>query len=127
KNTSEAMFEIKPEYCSLFNSTENLLAITPLLLTAPDIASSILASSKVLIILIAFKMLSLFATMASVTSAKLSSLTCASVFCMRLILVILSAIIYPPDFLGKYNLVASIYLPREHYIVVGVLCSHGSL
>src|SRR5699024_7724890 len=104
--------------CSLFNSTANLLAITPRLLTIPDTASSILASSNVLIMLIAFMILSLFAAIASVTSAKLSCLICSSDFCMRLIFVILSAIIYSPDFLGKCNHHVSICLQHVRYTVV---------
>src|SRR5699024_7341605 len=80
--------------------------------------SSILASSNVLIMLIAFMILSLFAAIASVTSAKLSCLICSSDFCMRLIFVILSAIIYSPDFLGKCNHHVSICLQHVRYIFV---------
>ncbi len=65
--------------------------------------------------LIAFKMLSLFAAIASVTSFKLSNLICSSDFSKRLILEdILSAIIYPPDFPGKHNLDVPIFSVLEH-------------
>src|SRR5699024_12359383 len=104
-----------------------LLAITPRLLSIPDTASSILASSNLLIMLIACMILSLLAAIASVASAKLSLLICSSDFCMRLMFVILSAFIYSPDFLGKCNHHVSICLHHVHYTVVVFVYLLGSL
>ena len=115
------MFEIKPVYCSLFNSVANLFAMTPRPLTMPDNASKIFASSSALTRLIALRILSLFSEIADVTSSKFSCFTCSFGFSTRLILVIRSAIIDPPDFLGIRNLHDSIYFALEHCIVVCVV------
>ncbi len=57
----------------------------------------------------AFKILSLFSAMASVTCDKLSALIAASLFSRRLIFLIRSAIISSPDPLGRHNPILPIF------------------